>query len=237
MIPMTSEKPKLTDPRSFAFILVGTALPILIALVTKSWASGRGDTIAVGPSGAEICLASTCASVSFSKLGMGGEVGAFAVLSIIAGIAAIATAALFGGLALANKSDKLPPFVVGHAAFGAAAFAMFVFALRVGGGDEVSLSWGPLFGLGGVGAGWYMFRRLQKTLPAKVAAFAPVVAGTSTDNERMFGGAAAPVAAAPTPTASAAPTDQPTRCPKCKGPVEYIPQYQRSWCAKCRQYA
>lgn len=224
---MTSEKPGLTDPRSFAFILVGTALPILIALVTKSWASGRGDTIAVGPSGAEICLASTCAGVPFEKLGMGGEVGAFAVLSIISGIAAMLAAAVFGGLVLANKSDKLPPVVAGHAAFGAAAFSMFLFAIRVGGGDEVSLSWGPLFGLGGVGAGWFMLRRLQKTLPAKVATFTPTVAGASTGP--MFGETP--------PTAAAAPVGQPTTCPKCKGPVEYVAQYQRSWCAKCRQYA
>lgn len=233
---MTSaNQPRLTDPRSFAFLLVGTPLPILIALVTKRWAAGRGETISVGPSGADICLDGACKSASFGELGMGGEVGAFAILSILTGILAMAAAGLYGGLVLAKKHDKLPPLAGAHAAFGAAAFSMLVFALRVGGGDEVSLSWGPLFGLGGVAAGWYLVRQLQKTLPARSAL--PVVAAQPAGAMYPEGSPAAPAAATPVtapPVAAAAP---PTTCPTCKGTVEYIPQYQRSWCARCRQYA
>ena len=232
-----SAAPRLTDPRSFAFILVGIPLPLLISLVTKSWASGRGDTIAVGPLGAEVCVGASCASGTFKQLGMGSEVGALGALTIVTAILAMVAAGLFGGLVLARKEDKLPSYLLGHATFGAAALCSLLFALRVGGGDEVSISWGPLFALASVGVGWYMLRRLQTSLPARVAA-QPVAA--------LFGEVAqAPVAATSTPAAApatmaatpATPANQPSSCPKCKGPIDFIPQYQRSWCAKCRQYA
>lgn len=259
------KKPRLDDPRSFAFLLIGTPLFVLIALLTKSWATGRNDTIAVGPLGAERCIdaiASICKDATFKDAGLGGDVGAFAVLTVITGFAAIGVALVFGGLVLANKA-KLPPMIAAYVTYGAAAFSMLVFAVRAGGADEVSMSWGPLFGLGGIGTGWYLLRRMHKLLPAR-SAYKPFVPATTGP---MFGESApaaapiapvvaqvapvvaqvAPVAAAPVamatpavaaaPVMSSVPANQPTKCPKCKGQVDYIAQYQRSWCARCRQYA
>ena len=326
--PAAAQKPPLTDPRSFAFVLVGTALPILIALIAKSWAGGRGETVSVGPLGVEACLGPVCAGVPWDKVGLGGSVSAFGVMSVIGGIAAIAVAAIYGGLVLGHKQDKLPPFVLGHAAFGFTAFAMLIFTFRLAGKDEVALGWGPFFGLGGIAIAWMMLRRIQKAMPARgTTSFTPVVApmggapsgapsgapmggapmggapmggapmggapmggapmGASSGapmsgapmggspmgsqppqgGAPLFGSSSAPSFGGSSPSSgsalfgssssgpsfgsssspsfgnsasaskAASPISAPQKCPSCGGPLEYVAQYQRSWCAKCARYA
>ncbi|MBA3394418.1 MAG: hypothetical protein H0T89_17365 [Deltaproteobacteria bacterium] len=160
--PPSHAAAKPFDPKIAAFVLLGCGVAILIAIFTKSWATGRGGDVGVGPLGVEACFRGICRDVGWGNVD--GDIKVFGYLSIITGLGAAAMCGVYGGMLLANKRDKLPPYKLGNAALGAGAFAMTFFTVRLLGESQASVSWSPLLGIGGVITAGVFLRKLKAAL-------------------------------------------------------------------------
>ncbi len=149
-------------------MLVLCGVAIFVATISKSWATARGDAFSIGPFGIRSCFEGACRSVSWSDAKLGTDVSVFATLSIATGFIAAICAAVFGGLVLANKQDKLPSYVAGYSALGAATFTMGLFAFRlITESKQTAIGWGSIAGVGGVIAALVMMKRLSSLVPGR----------------------------------------------------------------------
>ena len=261
---------KPLDAKTIAFILLGCALLILIATVTKSWGTGGGGRrggVGIGPLGLEACMGSMCQSIPWSaaKGGMGSDIQVFAILSALTGFAAVAAAATFGGMIVAGKTAKLPPIKLAMGVFGAAAFSMTFFAMRVATSiKQVSISWSAFVGLAGVITGGVMLRKLQAILAATPAAgwqqhgYAPQQGyppqgypqqppqqgypqqpqqGYPQQPQQGYPQQPQQPQQAAQPAAAPQAAQQTYPCATCGGSLVFVAQYQRWFCERCQKYA
>ena len=146
-------------------MLGGCALAILIGVFTKSWMSGRGGLGGVGPLGVEVCFG-TCRSVGWE--GAPGDVQLIAYLALAGGIAAAGASAWMAFLVFSNAPNKFPAFKLINGAFGIGAFATTFFAVRLLiESSQLSLSWSPIFAIGGVVTGGIFVRKLRPYWPGQ----------------------------------------------------------------------
>ncbi len=149
-----------------AYILAGCALAILIGVFTKSWMSGRGGLNGVGPLGIEVCFGGTCTGVGWDNAP--GDIQLIAYLALFAGIAAAAASAYMAFLVLSNTPNKFPAFKIINGVLGVGAFATTFFAVRLLiEGQEMSISWSPVFAIGGVVAAGIFVRKLRPYWPGQ----------------------------------------------------------------------
>ena len=155
------------DPKTTGYILAGCAVAILIGVFTKSWMSGRGGLSGVGPLGVEVCFGGTCQGAGWE--GAPASVTLPAYLALFAGIAGAAASAYIAFLVLSNAPNKFPAFKIINGAIGVAAFATTFFAVRllIEGNDQMSISWSPVFGIGGVVAAGIFIRKLRPYWPGQ----------------------------------------------------------------------
>jgi len=146
-------------------VLGGCALAILIGVFTKSWMSGRGGLGGVGPLGVEVCFG-TCRSVGWE--GAPGDVQLIAYLALAGGIAAAGASAWMAFLVFSNAPNKFPAFKLINGAFGIGVFATTFFAVRLLiESSQLSLSWSPIFAIGGVVTGGIFVRKLRPYWPGQ----------------------------------------------------------------------
>ncbi|HEY5951060.1 MAG TPA: hypothetical protein VIV40_36465 [Kofleriaceae bacterium] len=168
--PTASAAPKPADPaKSAAIMLLVAAALILVGTVSKNWVSGgRGSKdIHIGPLGGEACMGSVC--VDIPTRGVPGDIEAIMVIALISGFASAAAAATFGGLAFANKTDKIPvPPKLAHMAFGLAAFSMTFFLIRMI-SEKGEISWAGFPAIAGVVLAGIGLKKLTPFLAARPA--------------------------------------------------------------------
>ncbi len=248
-------------------MLLGCGVAILIAIFTKSWATGRGGDVGVGPLGVEACFRGICRDVGWGNVD--GDIKAFGYLSIITGLGAAAMCGVYGGMLLANKRNKLPPYKLGNIALGAGAFAMTFFTVRLLGESEASISWSPLLGIGGVITAGVFLRKLKAAL-AISAGTVPMSWGTAPHHgppggqpygqqpgqqpnqygQQPMHGQPGQYGQQPMqqpgqygqqqqPAAHAPPPQAGpgAACPRCGAGMVFVAQYQRWFCERCQQYA
>jgi hypothetical protein len=153
------------DPRRPAAVLAACSLVLLLVTFSHSWATGRGDRFSIGPLGVESCMAGACRDLSWSEAGLSTSVAAFGVMSLIGGVAAGLAGLVFGGLVLVGRR-RLPRYAIGYAAYGAAAMAIVMFALRLlSVSKQTSIDWAAALAVLAAIAGLVMLRRLARAVP------------------------------------------------------------------------
>jgi hypothetical protein len=208
-------------------ILCVCALALLIGLFTKGWATaseGR-DTIGAGLLGFEGCGGGQCMSVEWDKaekmLDIPSDVGAFRILGLLCGLAALGGIAAAGIMALTRKTGQIPVKAI-QGVMGAASFTLTYFAFRLAMSDD-DVQFGPgysaFLAIGGLLAAGIVMQVMLRPLVQQAKAAAPALPA-----------AQAVAGAGPAPTAAPGP------CPKCGGQLQFVAQYQRWYCTACQQY-
>ncbi len=129
-------------------LAVATVL-ILAGTVSKSWiASPESDDVHMGPRGIEACMDSVCVDVP--TRGLDTDIEIMMTIAMISGFASAAAAGLFGGMALARRTDwvVVPPGLA-NLCFALAALSMTVFLIRMV-GEKGEVSWAGFAAIGGV---------------------------------------------------------------------------------------
>ena len=171
-------------------MLGGCAVAILIGVFTKSWMSGRGGVGGVGPLGVEVCFP-MCRSIGWESAP--GDIQLIAYLALFAGIAAAGASAWIAFLVFSNTPNKFPAFKLINGVFGIAAFATTFFAIRLLiESSELSLSWSPIFAIGGVVTGGIFIRKLRPYWPGQGNTPWPAIAKPAGPFGGQFGGAPPP---------------------------------------------
>jgi hypothetical protein len=217
------------NPAQTAGIVAGVcAVLLLVALVTKGWASGSegDDTVNVGLLGFEGCSHGRCESIGWEiaeRLDIPGDVKTFKTLGLITGFAAVGILGFCAAMCLMRQQYKIPvkPFQFGLAA---ASACLTWFAVRLAMSDKdinFGPSWGAFVGIGAIVAGGFVLQQMIKPL-----------VGTAPPGQHVQ---PLPQAyAQQMPPQQMAP--QPVMCPHGHGPAEFVAQYQRYFCRTCNQY-
>jgi hypothetical protein len=228
------------DPaKTAAIMLVVAALLILVGTVSKSWVGGgRGSRdIHIGPMGAEACMASVC--VEIPTRGIDGDIEAIMVIALISGFASAAAAGMFGGMALAGKSDKIPvPPKLANVAFGLAAFSMTFFVIRML-SEKGELSWAGFPAIGGVILAGVGLKKLMPFLVARPAlpAGAPQPYAPQAYGSQPYVQQSQPMQPQMAPPPMPPPQQQAVpNCPRCGTQLHFVAQYQRWFCPREQQY-
>jgi hypothetical protein len=149
------------DARRLAILLIACSLLLGLVTFSHSWATGRGDRFSIGPLGIESCFEGVCRDLSWSAAGVGTSVAAFAVMSIIGGLAAGLAGLVFGAFVLANR--RLPGYRIVIAAFGFATFAVVMFTLRLlSKSEQTSIDWAAAVAVLASIGGLVALRRLSR---------------------------------------------------------------------------
>ena len=158
------------DPKITAYVLGSCAIAILIGIFTRSWMSGREGAGGVGPLGLEVCFGrDSCRSVGWDVPGIPGDIPLIGYLTLFSGLAAAAASAYIAFLVYSNTPHRLPKFKLVNIAFGVASFATTFFAIRllIESGKQFSISYSPLFAIGGVVTAGIFVRKLRAFWPGE----------------------------------------------------------------------
>ena len=148
-------------------MLVIAAVLILIGTVSKNWITAGSREVHIGPMGAEACMSSVCIDVP--TRGIDGDIEAIMILAMLSGFASAAAAGMFGGMALAGKTDRIPVSPrLAQAAFGLAAFSMTFFIIRML-SEKGELSWAGFPAIIGVILAGVGLKKLTPFLAARPA--------------------------------------------------------------------
>jgi hypothetical protein len=160
------------DPKVTTYVLGGSALAILIGIFTRSWMTGRGGSGGVGPLGVEFCSGrGICRDVGWK--GVAGDIEFVGYLTLLGGLAAAGAAAYMAFLVFTNTPNRFPKFKLINGVFGVAAFATTFFAIRllIEFSKQASISYSPIFAIGGVITAGVFLRKLRPYWPGE--GFAP----------------------------------------------------------------
>ena len=135
--------------KTAGIMLAVAAVLILVGTVSKSWiASPESDEVHMGPRGIEACMDSVCVDVP--TRGLDTDIEVMMMIAMISGFASAAAAGVFGGMALARRTDwvVIPPGLA-NLCFALAALSMTVFLVRMI-GEKGEVSWAGFAAIGGV---------------------------------------------------------------------------------------
>lgn len=186
--PVVPAAARPNDPvKTAAYMLLAAAGLTLIGVFFKDWVTADAGSrkIAIGPLGMEMCRKGMCegktifdSEVSRQLSKQGGDIVISMYIGVLAGLASVVIAAIFGAKALKGARDGYPPFKLGQVAFGLATFGFVFFVVRIfsEGGHGLGPGWAMFPGIGGVVLGSIGLRKLQKAIGTPAPAGA-LVAG------------------------------------------------------------
>jgi hypothetical protein len=153
---------KPLDPKVTAYVIGGSAIAILLGVLTNSWLSAGGE-VGVGPRG--VCYQGTCSWEIVRK----GDIEAIGYLTLIAGIACAGICGWVAWLTFANTPNKFPKFKLVNGVLGVGAFAstFFIIRLLIESNKEMSISYSPVFAIGGVITAGVFIRKLKAYWPGE----------------------------------------------------------------------
>jgi hypothetical protein len=240
--------------KTAAIMLVVAAVLILVGTASKNWLSAgdRGSKdVHIGPLGIEACMGSMCIDVP--TRGIDGDIEAIMMIAMLSGFASAAAAGTFGGLALADKRDKIPvPPKVAHICFGLAAFSMTFFVIRML-SEKAEISWAGFPAIGGVILAGVGLKKLTPFLTMRAAL--PPGAPQQSQPMQPYANQSQPMQ--PQQPYGSQPYQQPPQqhapqmappampppqqqtmpsCPRCGTQLHFVAQYQRWFCPREQQY-
>jgi hypothetical protein len=249
--PQPQGPPAAANPGQTGGILMLVAcLALAIGTFTKSWVTASWDegteSVKMGPLGIEVCDRDECESIGWSKIERGdADIKVTAQLSLFAGIASLVCAGIAGIMALSRSAQKIPVGVfVGI--FSASAGVMAYFVVRSMSDGKGEISPGPgyssVLAIGGIMMASIVLKTMLGPLRKPLLA-APAAHGYPQQPYQGQPMQQQPMQQQPyaQPGQQMAPPPPPQQmaqaCPRCRGQLQYVAQYQRYFCPACQQYA
>ena len=214
-------------------MLAVAAVMVLVGTVSKSWiASPESADVHMGPRGMEACMDSVCVDVP--TRGLDTDIEVMMTIAMLSGFASAAAAGVFGGMALARRTDRVvvPPRLA-NACFALAAVSMTVFLIRMV-GEKGEVSWAGFVAIGGVvvaAAGLVMLRPHLVAGATHAHQQAQPMQPMQQYGSQPYQQPQMAPPYTPPPQQQAAPS-----CPRCGTQLHFVAEYQRWFCPHEQQY-